>query len=70
MNGTADRSAQTWFGLTRGQLLWFIAVRVIVAAIAGTLVFVTTGSVLWLIVALLAAGVVVNAVSGQGGRSS
>jgi hypothetical protein len=66
MSGSTSQSGRTWFGLTRSRLLWFIAVRVIVAATAGTVVFVTTGSVIWLIVALLAAGVVVNAVSRQG----
>lgn len=66
MSGSASQLEHRWFGLTRSQLLWAMAVRVIVGAIAGTVVFVTTGSVIWLIVALLAAGIVVNAVSGQG----
>jgi uncharacterized membrane protein YfcA len=66
VSGSASQLEHRWFRLTRSQLLWAITVRVIVAAIAGTVVFVTTGSVIWLIVALLAAGIVVNAVSGQG----
>jgi type IV secretory pathway VirB3-like protein len=65
MSGNASPLEHRWFGLTRSQLLWAITVRVIVAATAGTVVFVTTGSVIWLVVALLAAGIVVNAVSGQ-----
>jgi type IV secretory pathway VirB3-like protein len=65
VSGRASQLEHRWFGLTRSQLLWAVAVRVIVAAIAGTVVFVTTGSVIWLIVALLAAGIVVNALSGQ-----
>jgi hypothetical protein len=61
---TAGTTAHGWFGLSPSQLFWFVAIRVIVAAIAGAVVYVATGSVLWLVVALLAAGVVVNAVSG------
>jgi hypothetical protein len=38
-----------------------VAIRVIVAAIVGAVVYVVTGSVLWLIVALLLTGVVINA---------
>jgi hypothetical protein len=41
-------------------------VRVVFAATAGTVVFVTIRSAIWLIVALLGTGVVVNAVSRQG----
>lgn len=65
MSKTAGSTAQRWFGLSASQLFWFVAIRVIVAAIAGAVVYVATGSVLWLVVALLAAGVVVNAVSGS-----
>ena len=52
MNKTAGTAAHRWFGLTPSQLLWAVAIRVIVAAIVGVVVFFATGSVLWLIVAL------------------
>lgn len=68
MNKTADSSSHQWFGLSRSQLLWFVAIRVIVAAVAGAVVYVVTGSVVWLIVALLAAGVVVNAAASSRNR--
>jgi hypothetical protein len=61
MNKTAGRAAHKWFGLSSSQLLWAIAIRVIVAAIVGVVVYVVTGSVVWLIVALVATGVVINA---------
>jgi hypothetical protein len=57
---TADSATHRWFGLSPGQLLWFVAIRVIVAAIVGAVVYVVTGSVLWLIVALFVTGVVIN----------
>jgi hypothetical protein len=60
VNKTAGSATHGWFGLSPGQLLWFVAIRVIVAAIVGSVVYVVTGSVLWLIVALLATGVVIN----------
>ena len=60
MNNTAG-SDHRWFGPGPGQLFWFVAIRVIVAAIVGAVVYVVTGSVLWLIVALLLTGVVINA---------
>ena len=63
MSKTAGSATRTWFGLTRGQLLWAIAIRVIVAAIVGVVVYVVTGSVLWLIVALLGTGAVINSVA-------
>lgn len=68
MNKTAYSSSHQWFGLSRSQLLWFVAIRVIVAAVAGAVVYVVTGSVVWLIVALLAAGVVVNAAASSRNR--
>ncbi len=61
MNKTAGSDAHKWFGLSPSQFFWFVAIRVIVAAIVGAVVYVVTGSVLWLIVALLLTGVVVNA---------
>jgi hypothetical protein len=61
MNNTAGSDAHKWFGLSRSRFLWFVAIRVIVAAIVGAVVYVVTGSVLWLIVALLLTGVVINA---------
>jgi hypothetical protein len=60
MNRTAGSATHGWFGLRPGQLFWFVAIRVIVAAIVGSVVYVATGSVLWLIVALLATGAVIN----------
>jgi type IV secretory pathway VirB3-like protein len=68
MSNTVGSPSHQWFGLTRSQLLWFVAIRVIVAAVAGAVVYVVTGSVLWLIVALLLAGVVVNAASASRNR--
>lgn len=60
MSNTARDAAHGWFGLSPSQFFWFVAVRVIVAAIVGVGVYVVTGSVLWLIVALLLTGVVIN----------
>jgi hypothetical protein len=60
MGKTAGDAAQGWFGLSPGQLFWFVAIRVIVATIVGAVAYVVTGSVLWLIVALLMSGVVIN----------
>ncbi len=68
MSKTAGGTTHGWFGLSPNQLLWFVAIRVIVAAIAGAVVYVATGSVLWLVVALFAAGAVVNAASGSRNR--
>jgi hypothetical protein len=61
VNKTAGSSSHQWFGLSRSQLLWAVAIRVIVGAVAGTVAYVVTGSVVWLVIALVAAGVVVNA---------
>ena len=61
MNKTAGSDAHKRFGLNPSQFFWFVAIRVIVAAIVGAVVYVVTGSVLWLIVALLLTGVVINA---------
>jgi hypothetical protein len=58
---TAGDAAHGWFGLSSGQFFWFVAIRVIAAAIVGAVVYVVTGSVLWLIVALLLTSVVINA---------
>jgi hypothetical protein len=57
---TAGDATRGWFGLSPSQFFWFVAIRVIVAAIVGAVVYVVTGSVLWLIVALFATGVVIN----------
>jgi hypothetical protein len=63
MSKTAGSATHRWFGLTFGQFLWAVAIRVIVAAIVGVVVYVVTGSVLWLIAALLATGAVINGVA-------
>ena len=60
MSKTVGNATHRWFGLTLGQFLWAVAIRVIVAAIVGVVVYVVTGSVLWLIVALVATGAVIN----------
>ena len=57
MGRIADRSDHRWFGLTPSQFFWAFAVRLVVAAVVGAVVFLATGSVLWLIVALLATSV-------------
>jgi hypothetical protein len=58
-----------WFGLTPMQFFWAVTVRVIVAAIVGTVVYLATGSVLWLIVALLATSVVISSVANSRRRT-
>ena len=63
MNKTAGSATHRWFGLTPSQFLWAVAIRVIVAAIVGVIVYVVPGSVLWLIVALFATGAVINGVA-------
>ena len=63
MNKTAGTAAHRWFGLTPSQFLWAVAIRVIIAAIVGVVVYIATGSVLWLIVALVATGAVINGVA-------
>jgi hypothetical protein len=57
---TAGDATHGWFGLSPSQFFWFVAIRVIVAAIVGAFVYMVTGSVLWLIVALVATGAVIN----------
>jgi hypothetical protein len=57
---TAGDATHRWFGLSPSQFFWFVAIRVIVAAIVGAVVYVVTGNVLWLIVALVATGAVIN----------
>jgi hypothetical protein len=57
---TAGDATHGWFGLNPSQFFWFVAIRVIVAAIVGAVVYVVTGSLLWLIVALVASGAVIN----------
>lgn len=63
MNKSAGTAAHRWFGLTPGELLWAVVLRVVVAAMVGAVVYVVTGSVVWLIVALLATGAVINGVA-------
>jgi hypothetical protein len=65
---TADSATHRWFGLSPGQFLWAVAIRVIVAAIVGAVVYVVTSSVLWLIVALFATGVVINSAANSSHR--
>ena len=60
MSKTAGDATHGWFGLSPSQFLWFVTIRVIVAAIVGVVVYAVTGSVLWLIVALLLTSVVIN----------
>lgn len=60
MNKTAGSATHRWFGLSPIQFLSAVAIRVIVASIVGVAVYVVTGSVLWLIVALFATGVLIN----------
>jgi hypothetical protein len=57
---TAGDATHGWFGLSPSQFFWFVAIRVIVAATVGAVVYVVTGSVLWLIIALLLTGVAIN----------
>jgi hypothetical protein len=68
MSKTAGGATPRWFGLSPSQLLWHVLIRVIVAAIVGAVVYVVTGSVLWLIVALFATGVVVNGAANSSHR--
>ncbi len=63
MNKTAGIAAHRWFGLTPRQFFLAVAIRVIIATIVGVVVYIATGSVLWLIVALIATGAVINGVA-------
>ncbi len=63
MSRTASSANHRWFGLTPSQFFWAVAIRVMVAAIVGAVVYLATGSLLWLIVALLATSVVISSVS-------
>ena len=60
MTKAAGDATHGWFGMSPGQLFWFVAIRVVVASIVGAVAYLVTGSVLWLIVALLLTGVVIN----------
>lgn len=60
MSKTTGSATHRWFGLTLSQFLWAIAIRVIAATIIGLVVYIVTGSVLWLMVALVATGAVIN----------
>jgi hypothetical protein len=63
MNRTAGSATHGWFGLTPSQFLWAVAIRVTIAAVVGVVVWVATSSILWLIVALVATGAVINGVA-------
>ena len=65
----ADRASHRWFGLTPTQFVWAVALRVIIAAIVGVIVYLATGSVLWLIVALFATSVVISSVANSRHRA-
>ena len=69
MGRIADSASHRWFGLTSVQFFWAVALRVIVAAIVGVVVYLTTGSVLWLIVALLATSVAISSVPNSRNRA-
>lgn len=69
MGRIADSANHGWFGLTPVKFVWAVAVRVMVAAIVGAVVYVTTGSVLWLIVALLATSVVISSFANSRNRA-
>src|ERR1039457_3064119 len=60
---TASSANYRWFGLTPSQFFWAVAIRVMVAAIVGAVVYLATGSLLWLIVALLATSGVIRRVA-------
>jgi hypothetical protein len=60
LSKTTNSASHRWFGLTLSQFLWAVVIRVIAATIVGLVVCVVTGSVLWLMVALVATGVVIN----------
>jgi hypothetical protein len=64
-----DRASKRWFGLTPTQFFWAVALRVMIAAIAGAVVYLATGSVLWLIVALFATSVVISSVANSRHRA-
>jgi len=61
VNRVADNSSSQWFGLSHSQFVWAVVWRVTVAAVIGAVVYVVTSGVLWLIVALLATSVIINA---------
>jgi membrane protein YdbS with pleckstrin-like domain len=65
----ADSANHRWFGLTPIQFFGAVALRVIVAAIVGVVVYLATGSVLWLIVALFATSVVISSIANSRHRA-
>ena len=69
MGRIAESANHRWFGLTPIQFVWAVALRVIVAAIVGAVVYLATASVLWLIVALFATSVVIGSVANSRRRA-
>jgi hypothetical protein len=65
----ADSANHRWFGLTPSQFFWAVTLRVIVATIVGAVVYLATGGVIWLIVALLATSVVISGVANSRHRA-
>ncbi len=53
MTNTTDGSRRQWFGVHPSQLLWGVV-------LVGAVVFAFTDTVVWLIIALIAAGVVIS----------
>ncbi|MFZ0130846.1 MAG: hypothetical protein WAL77_15635 [Candidatus Dormiibacterota bacterium] len=69
MGRIAESANHRWFGLTPIQFVWAVALRVIVAAIVGAVVYLATASVFWLIVALFATSVVISSVANSRRRA-
>ncbi len=65
----AERASKRWFGLTPTQFFWAVALRVMIAAIVGAVVYLATGSVVWLIVALVTTSVVISSVANSRHRA-
>ena len=65
----AESANHRWLGLTPIQFVWAVALRVIVAAIVGAVVYLATASVFWLIVALFATSVVISSVANSRRRA-
>jgi hypothetical protein len=65
----ADSANHRWFGLTPIQFFWAVSLRVIVAAIVGAVVYLATGSILWLIVALFATSVAISSLANSRNRT-
>ena len=69
MGRIADSANHRWFGLTPIQFFWAVSLRVIVAAIVGAVVYLATGSILWLIVALFATSVAISSIANSRNRT-